>query len=281
MELPIDNIQTILDNARKPIVTALSLNGIPAGETPIGLIPEGYSLKDLSAFLDKPLRKVAKVTLHDSPSFIAYVKKHAAESAIYANVDYEASSATLKAILDDNGGATNGADWREHTATYAPKTTVEYRRWLTNNGKAMSQEQFATFLEENNGDVAGVGGMPSGTEMLEMALNFEATASKKFKSKINLGTGGVQFEYVSDDTAQTKTVMKVFERFAIGIPVFLNSGTRYRIDARLKWREKDGEVKFSFELIRVDKVYEDAIKAEIETIKTETGLDVLFGSSGA
>ena len=71
--------------------------------------------------------------------------------------------------------------------------------------------------------------------------------------------------------------MSVFERFAIGVPVFWN-GDAYQIDARLRYRVRDGKLAFWFELIRADKVLEAAATTVISTIKEKTGNPFFFGN---
>jgi uncharacterized protein YfdQ (DUF2303 family) len=110
-----------------------------------------------------------------------------------------------------------------------------------------------------------------------MALGFEANADKRLRSKINLQSGGVQFEFVEDETKDTRTRMQVFERFTIGIPVFDGSQSAYPVEARLKYREKDGKVTFWYELIRQDRVFKSAVTDELRRIQEATGFNVVSG----
>ena len=98
----------------------------------------------------------------------------------------------------------------------------------------------------------------------------------RYKSNIRTQSGGVNLTFVNDDDAQTVESMKLFEKISIGIPVFWG-GAAYRIDARLRYRVKDGGLKFWYELIRADKVMEDATKTMIEKIKADTGVPLFFG----
>lgn len=89
--------------------------------------------------------------------------------------------------------------------------------------------------------------------------------------------GGVQMSFVQDDDAQTLQKMQVFDRFSIGLPVFWN-GDAYRVDARLRYRVRDGKLTFWFELIRQDKVLEAAAQTLIEKLRKETGNPFFFGA---
>ena len=79
-----------------------------------------------------------------------------------------------------------------------------------------------------------------------------------------------------DDDAQTLQKMQVFDRFSLGFPVFWN-GDAYRLDARLRYRVRDGKLTFWFELIRQDKVLEAATQTLIAQIREKTGNPFFFG----
>ncbi len=246
-------------------------------EIPYAVIPNEYKLAELENLLPIPTRKRGNVTLNDSESFVTYIKRHGslASCVIYGAADFEIQQASLMAILNDH--TEDIPAWRDHTATYTPIQTVEWKRWKKNNAQAMGQESFAAFLEENMGDIATVPDMPTGTDMLNMALEFEATSDKRFKSRMNLQGGGVNLLFVDQDNPDTEQRMKFYERFSLGIRVFLN-GQPYRLDARLKYRQASGKLQFWYELIRPDRVFQDAVQTEFMVIKEATGFPLLFGS---
>ncbi len=129
----------------------------------------------------------------------------------------------------------------------------------------------------NLADIAAVPNMPTGADILQMALGFEANADKRLRSKINLQNGGVRFEFVQDEDKDTRASMEVFQRFTLGLPVFEGSSSAYPLEARLKYREKEGKVTFWFELIRPDRVFKDAVNDELNRIKDATGFPVIAG----
>jgi uncharacterized protein YfdQ (DUF2303 family) len=247
---------------------------------PYIVVPDGYKVENLESLMELPLRKRGAIVTTNSVGFVDYLQKHSAASAstIYADIDSEQSRCKLLAVIDDH--SSDIPQWREHTCKFEPKLSVEWTRWNINNKKMMDQAAFASFLEDNLPDIASVTGFPTGTEVLQMALGFEANADKKFRSKINLQSGGVQFEYVEDETKDTRTKMIVFERFTIGVPVFDASANAYPVEARLKYREKGGNVMFWYELIRPDRVFKSAVADELSAIIEGTGLKVIAGSPG-
>ncbi|HYD97042.1 MAG TPA: DUF2303 family protein, partial [Noviherbaspirillum sp.] len=229
--------------------------------------------------LAAPRRKRAKVDLLDTDSFIDYIKRHGSltDSTIWCKADYKAGTVDFRAIINDHGDADYKAAWRDHTATFSPEFSEEWKRWAGGNEKPFGQAEFANFIDNNLKDIAGDDTLPSGAQMLEMAISFEAKQDMRFKSAIRLQSGGVQMQFVQDDDQQTIEKMQMFDRFAIGIPVFWN-GDAYRIEARLRYRVRDGKLTFWYELIRKDKTLEAATKTIIDTIREKTGSPFFFGN---
>lgn len=244
---------------------------------PYALVPEDYRVLDLEKVMPAPVRKRGQVITTDTASFSDYLNKHSTQfgSVIYSEIDSEKSVCRMVAVLDDNSD--DAPQWQEHVCKYSPRLSVEWSRWTGRNKAVMTQADFATWLEDNLQDIAAVPGMPTGAEILAMALGFEANSDKRLHSKINLQSGGVQFNFVDDESKDTRSAMKVFERFTVGIPVFDGSGA-YPIEARLKYRQKDQSLAFWYELIRPDRVFKTAVTEEIAVIKENTGLLVISGS---
>lgn len=228
--------------------------------------------------LKEPRRKIAKVRVQDADSFIDYVKRHGSltNSTIWCVADYKSGKVDFLGILNDHGEDENQAAWRDHRASFTPEFAEEWNRWTGQHKKPFSQIEFAAFIEDNLKDITSHEGSPSGAQMLEMALTFEANQDMRFKSAIRLQNGGVQMSFVQDDDAQTLQKMQVFDRFSIGCQVFWN-GDAYRIDARLRYRVRDGKLAFWFELLRQDKVLEAATQTLIKNIRDKTGNPFFFG----
>lgn len=245
-------------------------------------LPPGWTLveKNDETLLERPLRKKARVTLSDADSFIDYVARHgeAHDCTIWCDADYKAGKVGFTGILNDHGAAANTPAWRDHRAKFTPEFSEEWVRWTAKNSVFFSQGDFAIFIENNLKDIASVDGSPSGSQMLEMALTFEANQDMRFKSAIRLQSGGVSMSFTQDDDAQTVQKMQVFDRFTLGFPVFWNADA-YQVDARLRYRVRDGKLTFWYELIRADKVLEAATKTLIEHIRMKTGFPFFFGDA--
>lgn len=245
-------------------------------------LPAGWTLqeRDDEKLFATPRRKRAKVRSLDTDSFIDYVLRHGApeRSTIWCQADYKAGQVNFSAIINDHSAAEDGQAWRDHLALYQPVFSEEWVRWTGSNKKMFTQTEFAAFIEDNLKDITGIAGSegPSGAQMLEMAISFEANQDMKFKSAIRLQNGGVQMSFSQDDDNQTIQKMQMFDRFAIGLPVFWN-GEGYLIEARLRYRVREGKLTFWFELIRQDKTLEAATKTTIDMIRSKTACPFFFG----
>ena len=253
----------------------------PNGNLKRVALPPGWTMvekDDDQKLLANPRRKLAKVRLHDAESFIDYNKRHGSlsDSTIWCLADYKAGKVGFTAIINDHGEEESQAAWRDHRATFSPEFSEEWNRWTGMHKKPFTQPDFAAFIEDNLKDIASMEGSATGAQMLEMALTFEANQDMRFKSAIRLQNGGVQMSFVQDDDAQTLQKMQVFDRFSLGMPVFWN-GDAYRLDARLRYRVRDGKLAFWFELIRADKVLEAATQTLIGVIREKTGNPFFFG----
>ncbi|MCB1889086.1 MAG: DUF2303 family protein [Rhodocyclaceae bacterium] len=243
-------------------------------------LPPGWKIEETDhiKLASAPRRKVARVTINDANSFADYILRHklTSYSTLWCEADYRHGAVAFTAILNDHGGADEYAQWRDHTAHYTPPKSEEWRRWFGQNATPMKQAEFAVFLEDNMRDIATADGLPTAAQMLEMALQFEAKQDMRLKSHIRLQSGGVEMNFVQDDDTGTIEKMRIFERFRLGIPVFWN-GAAYAIDARLRYRVRDGAVSFWFELIRPDRVLEDATRTLIDNLLLATEVPLFHG----
>lgn len=223
-------------------------------------------------------RKIGEVVIYDDESFINYIKNYKVndQTSIYCNSDFESETLRLVCIFNDNHISDEFGGWKDFYSVYEPKYSPEWKRWSASNKRTFSQIEFAEFIEENIMDIVQQDRSPSGHQLLEMALSFDSTQNMRFKSAIRLQNGAVEMNFIESDDDQTLTKMKMFEKISIGIPVFRN-GDAYRVDARVRYRVKEGKLTFCYELIRKDKIFEEAAKTIITKIRTETDVNFYYG----
>lgn len=264
--------------AQKPLVEVIE--GVPHL-----LMPStggSWTVTNLDKLLPNPRRKEAALTVHELDSFIEVVKRYGslASCNLYLNVDYAKQQVKATAIFDDHADGDGKPGWRDHHATFEPRFSEEWRRWNANNKQQMEQVKLAHFLEENIGDIVSpLASLPNGSDILAFVSKLEETRKVKYGSGVNLQNGMVQLEFIEEGDNGTKGKLEMFREFAIGIRPFFN-GDAYQVRAFLRYRidRNTGGITFWYELQRPDRVLEDASKAMIETMRTKTGMPVIFGA---
>lgn len=254
----------------------------PNEEEPLGSIthvavPKGFEIKaiDNESVLAHPRRAKATATFTDADSFIAYVKQHTiAGTTTWCSFDPQTFALSFTAVIDEHDKGAPG--WRKHKAVFEPSMSAEWKAWKGANTKAFTQVGFAEWIEANADDIAAATGLPTSLQMLSMATEFQANEERVLKSSVKLQSGGVRLTYIADPDTGTTESMQMFERFAIGIPVF-HDGSAWSITARLKYRLSGGKVSFFYELVRPDRVHQGAAKELIEQVRKLIGVPVLMG----
>lgn len=272
--------QTIANEARRPINVITSERGT------VVALPEGWSLKtdiSLEVLADHPYRKKGTARFKVQDSFVEYVNKHKLpESVIYARVNKSERTAplTVTAVFNDHqaeAAAPSLAGWQDFRAILSPEASHEWQTWTASSGQAMSQFEFAQFIDDNIKDISSSqDGYPTGTEMLQMALAFELSQDKRIKSAIRIQSGGTNIEYVEDDDASTVARMQAFDKFMLGIPVFWR-GQAYAVEAKLRYRVREGKLTLWYDLVRTDVVVDDAVEQVLQAVGTGTGSSILYG----
>ena len=245
-------------------------------------LPKGTSLQeiktDLEALLPNPRKTKAIATFTDAASFLAYVQRHAdpTQAVTWCNFDPQTFKLHFEAVIDEHVKGTAG--WRSHRATFMPAMSAEWKAWKGQDRNFFDQTPFAEWIQEHEDDVTTANGLPTALQMLDMATNFVMNEDRVLKSAVRLQSGGMRLTYVADPDKGTTEDMKMFERFVLGIPVF-HGGAAWSVSARLKYRNNAGKVKFSYEMVRADRVHEGAAKELIEQIRTGLGaVPLLMGN---
>ncbi len=114
-------------------------------------------------------------------------------------------------------------------------------------------------LEDRAGDIV----TPTGAELLEIATKFQVIRKAVFGSAIRLATGEFQFNYSDEND---KGTIEVPEVITLGLAPFHN-GESYEVQARLRYRLREGKLAFTFKLINPERVIEDAFNSVVESVK--------------
>lgn len=278
--------KTLTDNTRN-IVDAIA-ERLPVAEH-IGntesvihyAVPANFKLEhyDTEPLQTHPNRARSTAAFSDSASFLAYVKRHAKPATVaWCTLNPQTFELSIAAVIDDHTAGTPG--WRQHRALYSPDMSAEWKAWKGSDCKAIAQVAFAEWIESHSDDIAAADGMPTALQMLEMATNFVSHEEHTLKSAVRLQSGGVRLTYVADADKGTVEAMQMFEKFALGIPVF-HGGPAWAMQARLKYRNNAGKLWFHYELIRPDRVHQAAADDLVTTIREGLGdVPLLMGQCG-
>ncbi|WP_086768159.1 DUF2303 family protein [Streptomyces bobili] len=258
----LDGIQSVIDIAQQ----ATEPTKLEVGHYYAVTTPRGVERIDLTGdqYKDTPTRKTGTTTVRDAESFLAYwTKHHDTDSEVYA----DSERLTVTAVLDAH--TTDGARWSGHRLHLALRETTAWAQWLHHDGKLLSQEQFAEFLEDHLPELLE----PSSAEMLEIAQSFQAAVKVDFQSATRLSSGQRQFQFVETQTTKAgqKGQLSVPEVFTIGLIPFEGS-QGYKLTARLRHRIGQDGLRLGYKLERPDEIrataFADVIKAIGEQIDT-------------
>lgn len=255
-----DNIiRTALDAAQKPFIAAMP-DGTPVVFNPNG--NGGWNYNSYSLNRAEPARKKGFATAHDLDSLIAYVKKHqTAGTEIYINADFLRGDIGIRAVL--NGDTAEASGFKDFGIDYQPVFTPAAREWKSYNGEKLNQIQFAGVLTNNARDIVSsnpddpAAKYPTGSEVLDFALNLEYTEKTTFKQGYREQDGRMNFVFQSEDAGKTDTTLKAFEKFGVAFTPFLG-GKTYFVEALLKFRidKNNGGLILWYELQQLHRVME-------------------------
>ena len=178
--------------------------------------------------------------------------------------DNNRNDASLTAVLDYHRKNHDGAPrFGEHRAVYRFPLSDEWKAWAQHDGEAMSQAEFAEFLEDRISDVEvppnldkvkdddepgkrlkslldTLGGKLASPAKL-MELPNEGHGEERVHQAQNLATGEAQIQYTHEHIDEQGAPLKVPNLFLINVPVF-NSGDLFRQPVRLRYRVRGGQI---------------------------------------
>ena len=270
MENQNDIIRTALDAAQKPFIAAMP-DGTPVVFNPNG--NGGWNYNSYSLNRAEPARKKGFATAHDLDSLIAYVKKHqTAGTEIYINADFLRGDIGIRAVL--NGDTAEASGFKDFGIDYQPVFTPAAREWKSYNGEKLNQIQFAGVLTNNARDIVSsnpddpAAKYPTGSEVLDFALNLEYTEKTTFKQGYREQDGRMNFVFQSEDAGKTDTTLKAFEKFGVAFTPFLG-GKTYFVEALLKFRidKNNGGLILWYELQQLHRVMELATQDSAKALR--------------
>ena len=255
-------------NTEAGVIAAMSVVGkvqndqaLPA---PFTVIPQGYSIENLERLMPRPTRIKSAVKVSSIDSFLSYlIDRKTDHTVVFA----DEKTRTMLGVIDYHEKA-GVASWCTHQVEYTADLSREWLAWLSMHNKALSQIDFADFLEERITDIV----KPSGSEMLEIATKLHVIQKAVFGSAVHLRTGEFQLQWSNENQ---KGTVEVPEKVELGIPV-LHKGAAYKVEARLRYRLHEGAVHFTYKLVEPEHTVETAFAKQVAEIAS-TGIRIYEG----
>lgn len=290
-----DNQSSVVADVKNIVESYFEPRVLPvAGTSGLVIAPDGMTVAHAKRFIDeereKPETLKGKTSLHNCESFIEFVKRYQKEnSAIF----YNQKSQEVTCIFDC--ATKEETSFERHKAVYAFPFSKELQTWKNNNGQAMSQIDFAVFIEKNILDLAEppvpekesdslkeirmrCGGHFAGvSRMVDLSKGIAIRADERATIKHDLDTGEAVVSFSSEHTDANGDKVKIPNMFVIVIPI-LEGGKCYQLPCRLRYRLKDGTIRWCYEVINLDNAIEKAIDEELKSIKDNIGLPVFYGN---
>ncbi|NMG39850.1 DUF2303 family protein [Chelativorans sp. ZYF759] len=237
-----------------------------------------------------PKRKAGTAQAQTFDAFCALVNRHRTEhSAIFADAAWQKPS--LTAVIDYHHAEENGgqADFCQHRIRYDFPLSEEWQAWIGQNGQAMSQQDFAWFLEDRVAELSA----PTDVEKTQLEHQFQTTvatpaqvvelsrgltvavaSSVKAHTTLQTGEGSIQFDETHNDGAGQK--LKVPGIFILDIAPFF-MGDKIRVPVRLRYRVREGKVMWFYQIYRPDLAITEHVRHTLFDARENTGLPTYEG----
>lgn len=245
----------------------------PAHELPDGgklvIVPQGYRAERVEPAMPARIRQ--SVTMHDRDSFVAYVNRFKTNATqVFAEPGFLAGGqAKVVGVLDYH--EPDKADHGQHVASYAPRYSEQWTRWVKACSAPFKQAAFAEFIEEVRGDIVE----PDAARLLDIVRTFKASKRVEFDSVTYQPNGDVKLGY-EERTEQKGSSGVLPEQMKLGIPVYFK-GAPYAVHVFVRYRVEAGAVVFALKIDRAEIIEEAAFTELTAAVQEATGIGVYLG----
>lgn len=202
------------------------------------------STVDLERYQDGPVRHRGALKALTADGFIELFGRRATvESTVYADVD----RTELVAVLNDDTDIAAG--WRDFRLTFKPQLTPAWQHWVSHQG-LRPQAEFAKAIEDGETEISN----PSPTAMLDLAQQFQASTTAKFKRAGRLRDGRTQLTYEEEIEATAgEGLVEIPESFTIWVAPFYGAEP-VDVACRLRYRIDRGDLTIGYTIHRPDEI---------------------------
>lgn len=290
-----------------PIVSPDGAPGLPK-HVPVQIDPKTGAVKGLKALFDDwrsaPERKRGTAKVSTLESFIELTNRHRiVHSAIFANTDWRQPSLTTvidyhqlhaTAVADDKDAAiateASAAAFGQHRVEYKFPLSEEWQAWVGMDKQVMNQGTFAEFIEDHISELASphedevsyweekLGGKVAYPNELKMlSIGLKVHASTRVANHVTLQSGEGEITWAEEHRDMKGDKLVVPSLFIIQLPPFF-MGEAIRVPVRLRYRVREGQVSWIFQMYRPDVYVTEQVMRDMERAARETGLPAYQGA---
>lgn len=293
--------------------TTIAAGAAPDGTTgavDIVAVPKGVELKSLKALRDeyrtRPERKRGTAGVTDLDSLIELTNRHKRpESTMFAHRSRETPAITSVINYHEVDPISGEPRFGDHRVLYPLTLSDEWGKWMKADGQAMSQADFAAFIEDRVLDLAVVpewaipgtevrpsteaeenlaaairrlGGRVAGPDrIVELSRNLTISEKAEYRQQSNLDTGETVIVYASEHRDEGGDRFKVPNLFLIAIPVF-QRGDLWLMAVRLRYRPVGGKVIWYVQITGAEHTLDHAFEEAARKAAQATGLPLYYGT---
>lgn len=250
-------------------------HGLPKHMPVLMRLGKDVELKSLRALMEEwriaPERREGTATVRTLRSFIELSMRHKDEhSTIFAQTDWPNPSLTTVVDYHQTDGVPR---FGRHRIVYPFPLTREFKTWINQDGKPLEGDEFAIFIEDNIMDLS----VPLDTEreqfeelfrtkfavptdLIALARGLEINVDSKVKQAFKLESGEAEIRFEETHKSASGEPIHVPGLFMLSCRAFVG-GQEVRLPARLRYRVKDGAIKWHYQLYK----WEDALRARTAT----------------
>jgi uncharacterized protein YfdQ (DUF2303 family) len=208
---------------------------------------QAASMEHLERNRKSPRARTNHPTIRELKSFEAYVNRYKGEHSVIFADDVKSR---IVAVFDYHpaGGDQRDAGWGRHRAVYECPHDPAWLAWAAVDGKVMSQDDLALFLDEHSGDLveSSAPGMAAPSDLVTLTRNLHIVSKGTFTRNVNETTG--EYELVSKREHIEKST-PIPKGFYIGVPIYIG-GDRFPFEVRLRFRVAEDRPSFTLSIQR-------------------------------
>jgi uncharacterized protein YfdQ (DUF2303 family) len=286
--IDIGTIERIIQDSQRETLLDISTEemgpGLPGGVYVIWSPAERRYVSiraEIEANRIHPADKRGTETAHTLEAFIDLFNRHKTpDSVIFATTDAKAPGLTGIIDYHKREGAT--ADNQRQRIVYKFPLSDDWKAWMDTQLKAMSQTDFAEWIEERVADLVSPSDVEAAgnaqlfqtstatpADMLRISRGLQINVDSTVKEIVTLQSGEAQIAFNEVHKDSDGKPIKIPGMFMVAIPPFVGAAPT-RLPARLRYRKSGLTLAWAMILYRPEIVIVDEVRSAIDAVKKGT-----------